>query len=40
MNDSTQPLGPVLVFRKKDNTIAARLPPLREQMEGHHAEGR
>lgn len=39
MNDGTQPLGPILVFSKKDNAFAARLPPLGEQMESHHAQG-
>ena len=28
MNDGTQPLGPILVFSKKDDAFAARLPPL------------
>jgi len=37
MNDGTQPFGPVLVFREKDNTVAARFPPLCEQMQGDHA---
>ncbi|WFU43271.1 hypothetical protein QA640_12935 [Bradyrhizobium sp. CB82] len=39
MNDGTQPLGPILVLGKKDNAFAARLPPLLEEMKGHHAEG-
>ncbi|MFG3591289.1 hypothetical protein [Bradyrhizobium sp. RDI18] len=40
MNDGTQPLGPILVFSKEDDAFATRLPPLCEQMEGHHAQGR
>ena len=39
MNDGTQPLGPILVFSKKDTAFAARLPPLGEQMESHHPQG-
>ena len=39
MNDGTQSLGPILVLSEKDNTVAARLSPLGEQMESHHAQG-
>jgi hypothetical protein len=29
MNDGAQPLGSIFVFRQKDNTVAAGLPPFR-----------
>jgi hypothetical protein len=40
MNDGTQPLGPILVLREKDNTVAATLAPFRQQVESHHTQGR
>ena len=40
MYDGTKPLGPILVFGKKDDAFTARLLPLHEQMEGHHAKRR
>jgi hypothetical protein len=39
MNDGTQPLGPILILSEKDEAFLARLSPLREQMESHHAQG-
>ena len=38
MNDGTEPLGSIFVFRQKDNTVAASLPPFRQQVESHHAQ--
>jgi hypothetical protein len=37
MNDGAQPLGSIFVLGKKDYTVAASLPPFRQQVESHHA---
>lgn len=40
MNDASQPLGPVLVFREKYQTIAAGLFPLLAKVKSQHAKRR
>src|SRR5215204_2259530 len=40
MDDAAEPLGPVLVFSEKHQSIATGLFPLLAKMERQHAEGR
>ena len=40
MDDAAEPLGPVLVFSEKHQSITTGLLPLLAQMERQHAEGR
>ena len=38
VNDSAQPLGPVVALGEENNSATARLLPLGKQMESDHAE--